>query len=77
MPIKFDAKTLESCVKTKLKLHLHKLNTDTICYVSLKDLKNEITNCISDIKEHICSCILCKKKYKFNDIDNHECYKSK
>lgn len=76
IPVNFDAKTLESCVKNKLKPHLHKLTTDTICFITLKELKNEISNCIENIKEHICSCILCKKKYNFSNIDNHSCYKN-
>lgn len=75
IPVNFDAKTLEACVKNKLKPHLHKLTTDTICFITLKELKNEISKCIENIKEHICSCILCKKKYNFSNIDNHSCYK--
>ena len=76
IPVKFGAEILESCVKNKLKPHLHKLKTDTICYIRLKDLKEEINECIKDMQEHICSCILCKKKYNFSSIDKHSCYKN-
>ena len=75
IPVKFGAEILESCVKNKLKPHLHKLKTDTICFISLKSLKEEINECIKDMEEHICSCVLCKKKYKFSSIDTHSCYK--
>jgi hypothetical protein len=76
IPVKFDAKILEACLKNKLKLHLFKLKTDTICYITLKNLKEEINECIKDMEEHICSCVLCKKKYKFSSIDKHACYKN-
>jgi len=76
IPVKFDAKILESCIKNKLKPHLHKLRSDTICFLSLLDLKKEITNCIVNIETHICSCVLCKKQYNFNAIDKHVCYKN-
>ena len=39
IPVNFDAKTLEVCLKNKLKPHLHKLTTDTICFITLKELK--------------------------------------
>jgi len=48
--VNIDAKTLEVCVKNKLKPHLHKLTTDTICFITLKELKNEISKCIENIK---------------------------
>ena len=76
IPVKFGAEILESCVKNKLKPHLHKLKTDTICFISLNSLKEEINECIKDMEEHICSCVLCKKKYKFSSIDKHSCYKN-
>lgn len=76
IPVKFGAEILETCVKNKLKPHLHKLKTDTVCYISLTSLKDEINECIKDIEEHICSCVLCKKKYKFSGIDKHSCYKN-
>jgi hypothetical protein len=77
IPVAFDSKILESCVKNKLKPHLHKLTTDTICFISLKSLKDEINDCIKNMEEHICSCVLCKKKYKFSVIDKHACYNYK
>lgn len=76
IPVNFDANVLESCVKNKLKPHLHKLKTDTICFISLNSLKEEINKCIKDMEEHICSCTLCRKKYKFSSIDVHSCYKN-
>jgi hypothetical protein len=60
-------------VKAKLKPHLLKLVTDTICYTSLKELKEEILECIDQIKSHICHCTICKKKYEFNKITSHKC----
>jgi len=66
---------VEKCVKIKMKPHLLKLTTDTVCYTTLKDLKNEILECIEQIKTHICHCIICKKEYKFNKLTTHECNK--
>jgi hypothetical protein len=57
----------------KMKPHLLKLVTDTICYTSLKELKKEILECIDQIKSHICNCTICKKKYEFNKITSHKC----
>lgn len=74
VPLKIDRKQLETCIKNKLKPHLVKLKTDLVCYVSLDDLKHEITNCINELVNHICICTICSKKYGFNKIDQHECY---
>ncbi len=68
-----NRKQIESCVKAKLKPHLLKLVTDTICYTSLKELKEEILECIDQIKSHVCHCTMCKKKYEFNKITSHKC----
>ena len=38
-------------------------------------LKNEILECIEQIKTHICHCTICKKEYKFNKLTTHECNK--
>ena len=75
IPLTIDGDTLETCIKNKLKPHLIKIKTDTICYLSLKELKNEIFECITNITNHICSCTVCKKKYKFVNINKHKCYK--
>ncbi len=75
IPLTIDGKTLENCIKNKLKPHLLKLRTETICYLNLKELKDEISICINDISKHICHCILCKKKYNFKSIDEHKCNK--
>ena len=56
-----------------MKPHLLKLVTDTICYTTLTDLKEEAINCIEEIKYHICHCLVCKKKYNFNELTSHEC----
>lgn len=47
IPLQIDKKAIEQCVKSKLKLHLTKLITDTVCYISLTELKNEIIDCIN------------------------------
>ena len=56
-----------------MKPHLLKLVTDTICYSSLLNLKEEIIDCIEEIKLHICHCTMCKRKYKFNNLTSHKC----
>jgi hypothetical protein len=58
-----------------MKPHLLKLVTDTICYTTLKNLKEEILDCIDQIKTHICHCTICKKTYEFNKITTHKCNK--
>ena len=63
IPLNIDRKQIETCVKNKMKPHLLKLKTDTVCYTTLKDLKQEILDCIEEIKDHICHCTICKKKY--------------
>ena len=75
--LNFNGKILEDCVKGKLKSHLIKSRTDTICYISLKKLKKEIITCLNDINNHICECVTCKNKYNLNDMDIHECYNNK
>jgi hypothetical protein len=69
----FDGKQTEECIKNINKLHKLKKKTDDLCYLSLKALKESITNCISILKLHICKCVYCKKKFKFDTIDNHIC----
>jgi hypothetical protein len=75
IPLDINRKDVEKCVKAKMSPHLLKLTTDTVCYATLKDLKEEIINCIKEIKDHICHCTLCKKTYKFNKLTTHECNK--
>ena len=75
IPIVLDGKQLENCVKTKMRLHLKKLSSDTLCFTSLKKLKDEINSCNNFIKDHICHCMMCKKKYKLKNIDKHLCNK--
>ena len=37
--------------------------------------ENKASNCINDISNHICHCVLCKKKYDFKSMDEHNCNK--
>jgi prophage antirepressor-like protein len=69
----FDGLHLEQCIKNINKLHKLKEKTDDLCYLSLKQLKNSIKDCIQNLKNHICNCIYCKKKFKINYLDKHLC----
>ena len=69
-----NGKEIEDCVKDKYKPHIIKLKTDTICHITLTKLKEEILNCITELNNHICNCMICKKKYKFKNVDTHKCY---
>ena len=73
IPLKTDRKQIEKCVKTRLKPHLTKLITDTVCYINLKELKKEIIDCINFTNQHICHCIKCSKIYKLDLLDKHNC----
>jgi len=73
--IVLDGKQLKNCVKTKMRLHLKKIGSDTICFTSLKKLKDAIDSCNIFIKDHICHCMMCKKKYKLKNIDMYIQYK--
>ena len=75
IPVVLDGKHLENCVKTRMRLHLKKIGSDTICFTSLQKLKKEIILCNNFIKDHICHCMMCKKKYKLKNIDKHLCNK--
>lgn len=75
IPIVLDGKQLESCVKTKMRIHLKKIASDTLCFTTLQKLKKEIISCNDFIKEHLCHCLSCKKKYKLKNIDKHLCNK--
>ena len=73
IPLKIDPKTIEKCLKDNLKPHLHKILTDTICYIKLDKLKEEIIDCINFKIKHICNCMICKKKYSTSNIHKHKC----
>lgn len=73
IPLKIDRKQIEKCVKMRLKPHLTKLVTDTICYISFNSLKKEIIDCINFASEHVCHCVRCSKIYKLESIDKHKC----
>lgn len=75
IPITIDGYLLETIIKNKLKPHLTKLNTETICYMDLVTLKNEIIESINFMSNHICNCVLCNKTYKFNELLSHSCNK--
>ncbi len=73
IPLQIDKKAIEQCVKSKLKLHLTKLITDTVCYISLKELKKEIIECINLTNKHVCHCVRCSKAYKLTSLNSHKC----
>lgn len=75
IPLQIDRKAIEQCVKSRLKTHLTKLTTDSICYTSLENLKKDIIDCINFHKEHICNCVNCNKAYKLTSINIHSCNK--
>ena len=66
--INFDGKQTEDCIKNTNKLHKLKKKTDDLCYLTLKQLKNSITNCLDKFTNHICKCTYCKKQLKLNKI---------
>jgi prophage antirepressor-like protein len=69
----FDGKQTEDCIKSINKLHEMKNKTDDLCFLSLKQLKNSIIDCLDMMKTHVCKCNLCKKKLHIKDIDKHFC----
>jgi hypothetical protein len=69
-----NGKEIEDCVKDKYKSHILKLKSDTICHITLTKLKEEILRCIDGLDNHICHCMVCKKKYKLKNLDTHKCY---
>ena len=73
--IKFNGKQIEECVKNINKLHKLKKKTDDLCFLSLKQLKYSIKDCLLKFDEHVCRCSYCKKKLKFSIIDLHDCEK--
>lgn len=77
IPLQIDRKAIEQCVKSRLKPHLTKLITDTVCYIGLNELKEQIIDCINFTNEHICHCVKCSKTYKLKSINSHKCNISK
>jgi hypothetical protein len=69
-----NGKEIEDCIKDKYKPHIIKLKSDTICYLTLTKLKEKILICIDELNNHICNCMICKKRYKFKNLDTHKCY---
>jgi len=69
-----NGKEIEDCVKDKYKPHIIKLKSDTICHLTLTKLKDSILKCIEELNNHICNCMVCKKKYRFKNLDMHKCY---
>jgi hypothetical protein len=74
IPLQIDRKQIENCVKIRLKPHLTKLITDSICYISLSELKKDIIECINFTTQHIIHCFKCSKIYKLNSLNKHKCY---
>jgi len=73
IPIIFDGKQVEDCIKNINKLHKLKNKTDELCFLSLKQLKATIIDCISIMENHVCHCHMCKKKFKVSNMDTHIC----
>ncbi len=73
IPLRIDRKQIENCIKMRLKPHLTKLITDTVCYTSLTQLKSDIVDCINFNSQHICHCIKCSKIYNVDSLDSHLC----
>lgn len=69
-----NGKEIEDCVKDKYKPHIIKLKSDTICHLTLTKIKDSILTCIEELNNHICNCMVCKKKYEFKNLDTHKCY---
>ena len=71
--IDFDGSMTEDCIKNTNKLHRMKKKTDDLCFISLKQLKNSIMDCMDKFTNHICNCTFCKKKFKLTNLDKHIC----
>ena len=71
-----NGKEIEDCVKDKYKPHIIKLKSDTLCHLTLTKLKESILTCIEELNNHICNCMICKRVYKFKNLDTHKCYNS-
>ena len=72
IPLEINPKIIENCVKNKLNPHINKLLTDTLCYIKLDKLQEEIIDCINTQISHICKCMICKKTYKSINIKKHK-----
>lgn len=75
IPLQIDCKQIEQCVKNRLKSHLTKQSSDTICYLSLIELKKDIIDCINFENQHKCNCVRCNKTYKVSSLNTHICNK--
>lgn len=73
IPLNIDRKQIEKCIKMRLKPHLTKLITDTVCYTSLTELKSDIVDCINFNSQHICHCVKCSKIYNVKSLNKHTC----
>jgi len=69
----FDGRQTEECIKNTNKIHKLKNKTDDLCYLSLKQLKESIKDCLDKFTNHICKCAYCKKILNFKNIDFHKC----
>jgi hypothetical protein len=67
-----NGKEIEDCVKDIYKPHIIKLKSDTLCHLTLTKLKESILTCIDRLNDHICNCMICKKTYKFKNLDTPE-----
>lgn len=71
--INLDGLQTEQCVKNMNKIHKLKDKTDDLCYISLKQLKDSIKDCVNKLTKHICNCVYCKKQFKITELDKHIC----
>ena len=71
-----NGKEIDDYVKDKYKPHIIKLKSDTLCHLTLTKLKDSILICIEELNNHICNCMICKRVYKFKNLDTHKCYNS-
>lgn len=77
IPINTDSSKIETCYLNLFKEHKLKSNSNTelLCFMTLKELKNGIIKCIKFLTSHTCECMCCKKKYNVNNLDKHKCVK--
>ena len=66
--INLDGLQTEQCVKNMNKIHKLKDKTDDLCYISLKQLKESIKDCVNKLTKHICNCVYCKKAIQNNGV---------
>jgi hypothetical protein len=73
IPLTINMYQLEDYMKNVLKPHGIKNNNETVSFISLLKLKNMISECAIFLIEHICYCNYCKAKFKFKNLDEHQC----